>query len=142
MQHHRYGLSRAGVVIGICVVGVTALVVAYFISDPFRTKADQAYKEFAEWTPENIAKDPLNYLNFCEAETTKALVDLKATEISIAQRRAKLQGMQDSAEQKIASVHRLWTSSSPPTRWPKQTPHGRLHGQVKSELKTGPNVRS
>lgn len=79
--------------LGVLVLGVGLFV--YFGSDVYRTKANAAYRGFAEWTPENIAKYPADYLNFCEAETNKALERLKASEIAIAQKRAKLESMRD-----------------------------------------------
>ena len=50
------------------VIGAVALVVIlggiiFYLSDPFSTRVKAGYKQFTEWTPENIAKDPVNYLN-------------------------------------------------------------------------------
>jgi|GEM_PF-1091218 len=90
-----------GVFIGILAVLIVVGIGVYLWSDPARTKMNTAFREMSEWTPENIAKDPINYLNFCEEETNKALDKLKASEISIAQRRGKLAGMKDDAAKKI-----------------------------------------
>jgi hypothetical protein len=90
----------------IAVVGILAVIVVigiiwYFVSDPFRTKVDAAADQMTKWTPENIAKDPVNYLNFCETKTKQAMLDLKADRISIEQNRAKLQDMKESAGAKV-----------------------------------------
>lgn len=88
------------------VIGAVALVVIlggiiFYLSDPFSTRVKAGYKQFTEWTPENIAKDPVNYLNFCEQKTTEAIQQLKADRISVAQSRAKLDEMKTEAANKV-----------------------------------------
>jgi len=87
------------VVLAIVVVAFAAW---YFISDPFRTKVDATADQWTKWTPENIAADPENYLNFCETETKEALNDLKASKIRIAQSKGTLQTMKQDASGKAA----------------------------------------
>ncbi len=61
----------------------------YFVSDPFRTKVDRAWEpEDTKWTPEQIAKDPVLYLDYVEKEATECLEKLKASKIAIAQNKA------------------------------------------------------
>jgi len=98
MKFNKAGEVKIGVIVAI-VVAVGAA--AYFLSDPFRTKADAAYDQFSKWTPENIAKDPENYLNFCEKQAEQALVKLKASQISIAQNQASLGARQKATAEKI-----------------------------------------
>jgi len=87
----------AKIAIGIALAVVAALAVYYFTSDVGKTRIDAAHKEYAKWTPTNIAKDPENYLNFCEAQCDKALLTLKASEIEIAQKRGEIKRMSDEA---------------------------------------------
>ena len=97
------GASSVAIIVGLVVVLVVVGAGAYFLSAPFRTKTQQAYKQFSEWTPENIAKDPVNYLNFAEAQTQAAMEQLKASEISVAMRKSKLEAMKEEAAQKVAT---------------------------------------
>jgi len=98
-QKRGVGLVGGIVILVICLVVVGA--VFYIKSDVFSTKVNTQIDEFTKWTPANIAQDPENYLNFCEAQTNKAMQDLKTNEISIAQSRAKLESMQGDCAQKI-----------------------------------------
>jgi hypothetical protein len=101
MKKANSGVSIVGVVVGVFLVAVIAFAVMYFASDVFRTKANAKYKDFSQWTPENIAKDPVNYLNFCEEQTKTAIEKLKASEIAIAQKKGKIEEMRSDADQKI-----------------------------------------
>lgn len=96
-----YQRNRGSSIVIVVLVILAAGVALYFISDPFQTRAKQAYKDLSEWTPENIAKDPVMYLNFCEEQTKETLQKLKASEISIAQKLAKLQDMKAKSDGKI-----------------------------------------
>ncbi len=93
------------VIVAVLVIGA----VVYFTSDVYRTKMDSAMNQYARWTPENIAKDPINYLNFCESEANKALLQLKASEIAIAQKRGELDAMSKEAANKIKVGERALT---------------------------------
>lgn len=97
------------IVVGIVLAVVAVLAVMYFTSDVARTKIRVAADQYAHWTPENIAKDPENYLNFCEQEAEKALLGLKASEISVAQNSGKLQAMVQEATGKIGIGERALT---------------------------------
>lgn len=94
------GISSAGIIGAIVIVAAIVFAIAYFGSDVFRTKANTTLTQFTQWTPENIAKDPVNYLNFCEEQAKKAIEKCKASEIAIAQKRAKIESMRDDAKQK------------------------------------------
>ena len=85
----------------ILVLLLAAGAIAYIVSDPFRTRVDQAYENFADWTPQNIAKDPAGYLKFCEAKTRQALVDLETAGIAIEQHRSRLLSWHKEAIEKI-----------------------------------------
>lgn len=101
MDRPHSGFAIAKVVIVVVVLAVAAGAILYLTSDVFSTRMEARFEQFAHWTPENIAKDPENYLNFCEKQANKALQDLKANEISIAQSRAKLETMQADAGKKV-----------------------------------------
>ena len=86
------------IALAIVLLAVAAVAVYYFTSDVGQTRIDAAHKEYAKWTPKNIAKDPENYLNFCEKQCEKALVDLKASGIEIAQKRGEIKKMAEDAK--------------------------------------------
>ncbi len=95
------GISTIGMLIGLAIAVVVIGGGIYLASDVWRTKANSAYDQFAKWTPENIAKDPTGYLNFCEEQTNKAVEKLKANEIAIAQKKAAIASMRDDAQGKV-----------------------------------------
>lgn len=97
----RSGMSAVGVIAVVAVIAAVVFGFMYFGSDVFRTKANVAYKDFAEWTPDNIAKDPVNYLNFCEQQTQGAILKLKGSEIAIAQKRTQIEGMLEDNKAKV-----------------------------------------
>ena len=98
MQTRSRGASTAGIIAVIAVLAIVGFLAAYFGSDVFRTKTNESMKQFSQWTPENIAKDPINYLNFCEEQAKAALQKCKASEIAIAQKKAKIESMRDDAK--------------------------------------------
>ena len=97
----------------------------YFGSDVYKTKADSALRNFSEWTPDTIAKYPLNYLDFCEKQTNEALVKLKSSEIAIAQKKSKLQSMRDETKELVdlgatalKELKELYKAASSKKDWP------------------------
>lgn len=122
------GNARAGsvkIVAAIALAVLAVLAVMYFTSDVARTKMRVAADQYAHWTPENIAKDPENYLNFCEQEAEKALISLKASEISVAQNTGKLQAMVQEAaskvgvgERSLAQLKEAYASAEAGGKWP------------------------
>lgn len=100
----RSAIRGSAAVTGIIILVVLILIGAgiwYFTSDVFRTKVDAGFTQATKWTPENIAKDPHNYLNYVEAETVKAQQSLKASRIAVAQNRAKLESIKSESTAKI-----------------------------------------
>ena len=100
-------------------------VAAYFLSDVFSTKVDQAAERLADWTPENIAADPKGYLHFCKRQVLQTLQDLKASEIAISQTRGRMGSMQEQADSKIkvgqqalAELKKLYRSAEKDAAWP------------------------
>lgn len=98
---------------------------AYFYSDVFSTRIDKAVEQFAEWTPENIAKDPVGYLHFCKTETLKTIESLKASEIGTTQNRAKIHSIKEGAQNKVAvgkqalsELKTLYRAAKQENKWP------------------------
>jgi hypothetical protein len=90
------------IVVSVLLLVVAGLAIYYFTSDVGRARISEAGKQYAQWTPENIAKDPENYLAFCEQECNAALLKLKASEIEIAQNRGSLEAMVTAAKNKVS----------------------------------------
>lgn len=123
MNSSRSGESKTIVLVILVIIAVVG--VLYFTSDVFKTKMDSAAKQYAKWTPENIAKDPENYLNYCEQQANEALMKLKASQIAIAQNRASLGAQQKDATEKIAlgnkaliELKQLYKDASAANKWP------------------------
>ncbi len=122
------GMSTAGIIGAIAVVAVIGFAIAYFGSDVFRTKANTTLTQFTQWTPENIAKDPINYLNFCEEQAKKSLEKCKAGQIAIAKKQGEIESMLKGAKDKstlgakaLSELKTLYTSAeegaSFPIKW-------------------------
>ncbi len=93
----------AKIIILIIVLIIAAGAIYYFTSDVGRTRINEVGKQYAKWTPENIAKDPENYLNFCQEQSESALLKLKASEIEIAQSRGSIEAMATAAINKVTA---------------------------------------
>lgn len=102
MQAQR-GSSLVAIIVVVVVLAAVVLGGLYFFSDVFRTKADAAWAELAKWTPENIAKDPVGYLNYCETELKKEQVKLQASEIAVSQTRGKFEAAVTDAKGVVAT---------------------------------------
>jgi hypothetical protein len=121
----RTGVSTVGLVVGLVVLAAIVGGGLYIYSDVFHTKANAAFDQFAHWTPENIAKDPVNYLNFCEEQTKAAVTKLKASEIAIAQKKASIQTMVDDAKTQVAGgkvaldeLKAVYVKADADNKWP------------------------
>jgi chromosome segregation ATPase len=101
LSQRNQGLGAVGVIGIIVALLVIGGGVIYFTSDVWRTRMDVAYQGFAHWTPENIAKDPVNYLSFCETETKAALEKLEASRISVSQQIGRLGGLKTESQNKV-----------------------------------------
>ncbi len=97
----RNGLVK--IVVAIVLVCVAVVAVYYLTSDVGRTRINTVGQQYAKWTPENIAKDPENYLNFCQEQSEAALLKLKASEIEVAQSRGSIEAMATEAKNKVAA---------------------------------------
>ncbi len=100
MHKHDRGIGTSAVIMIIIAVVVIGGGIAYFGSDVWRTRMNVAYDSFAHWTPENIAKDPVNYLHFCEEQTKEAMVKLEASRISVNQQIGRLKSLEEEAKNK------------------------------------------
>jgi archaellum component FlaC len=113
--------------IAAAIVALVALVGggAFLYSDVYRTKAQEAFKQFSDWTPENIAKYPDTYLTFCEGQVNKVLDDLKARRVSISINKNKITAMRDDAAEKaqtgdtvLAKLKDLYKTTAKNNAWP------------------------
>lgn len=97
MNIQRGGFSVLGA-LGVLVVLAAVVAGGLYTFSPFhRTQIASTWKEFSQWTPDNIAKYPVEYLNFCEEQTNNAVLKLKGSQIAISQKKAKLEAMREEA---------------------------------------------
>jgi hypothetical protein len=122
-KHSKSGVAK--VLVLVVVALVAAVGVYYFTSDVGKTRIQETHKQYAYWTPENIAKNPELYLAFCETEAEKALTNLKASEIAVAQNRATLQNTLNEASTKVgvgekalADLKALYGTAEASAAWP------------------------
>jgi len=115
----------AKTIVLIIVAALAVLGVMYFTSDVAKTRIDAAADQYAHWTPENIAKDPENYLRFCESEANKVLQSLKASEIAVAQNRASLEntlkecdGKIGVGEKALSELKGMYAQADAANQWP------------------------
>ncbi len=73
----------SSVIVALAVTGVAG---SYLASAPFRTNANLQFKQFTEWTPENIAKDPRGYLAWLGAELRRTEEQVIAQQVGVNQR--------------------------------------------------------
>ena len=125
MTRHMRGAANTNLIFGVLILAIGTFGVLYFASDVFRTKTDATIRDMTEWTPENIAADPVNYLNFAEKQTQSTLQKLKANEISVNQQMAKLKSMQSEHQETIElgdkalnEVKTLYRDASAKQSWP------------------------
>lgn len=111
--------------LAIAVVLVVGLGALYKFSDVFRTKVDNQISQLTEWTPENIADDPVGYLDFCQAETQAAAEALAQQHIGLTQKRGELESRRDDSQQRItlgdqavADLVALWRAAEASGEWP------------------------
>jgi len=74
---------RSGSVLVIVLLLVVVLAALYFISDPFRTKVDESTRQATTWTPENIQKNPVGYLQFSLSELAAISSKLEARVLAL-----------------------------------------------------------
>ena len=103
-QYRTHGVSTVLIVIILIIV---AGGIVYMTSDVWSTRMNAAYDQYAHWTPENIAKDPVNYLNFIEKKAKEQIEKIDARRIAIAQKKVKLEEMHEKASAKSAKGEEL-----------------------------------
>src|SRR5438067_2461697 len=115
MNMNRRGGAMTSVV-AVVAIAVVALGAWYLVSEVFRTKVNSQLDQMTKWTPEQIAKDPVNYLNFCEAEANKALEKLKASTIQLEMSRNQFKALkakyEDNVQRGEKAVHELASAYS------------------------------
>lgn len=124
MKNQR-GLSAIGVVVILVVLAGGIFTALYFGTDVFRTRVDTAVRDFAKWTPENIAKRPVEYLNFCEEQTKQAAQKLKASDIGIRQKQASFESKKQECEkivqtgqQSLSELKDAYKKAEADKKWP------------------------
>jgi hypothetical protein len=79
----------------------------YFFSDVFQGKIDRLRKDYSEWTPENIAQDPVGYLTWAQGEFSRIERNLKGHKQALLTRKIEVQAKlkdEDAAEKTLAKV--------------------------------------
>lgn len=121
----RRGSAIMSIVIGVVVLAVIGFGIAFFTSDVFRTRAQSAMEQWSDWTPENIAKYPEEYLNFCERETKAAMEALRVREIDVAQQQARLEQMKSehgsavsTGDKALSELKTLYREAEASSAWP------------------------
>lgn len=102
--HNRATAPKGSAVTALVVVLAIVLIgggIWYFTSDVFRTRANSAMRDMTEWTPENIAKNPVLYLDFVEEKTQAAASSLKASKVAVQMSRGKLQTTREDARNAV-----------------------------------------
>lgn len=92
------------------VFAVGAVALFYVISGPFQAQVDQTIQQKTEWTPQNIQKNPGQYLFHSKNEAKDARDSLSASLIDLAQQRARLQSQFLSNQTELDNVGRLLPS--------------------------------
>lgn len=125
-MHHYPNKHQQGstLIIGIIVLVVLGLGVFYIVSDPFSTKVNTALTGATEWTPENIQKDPVNYLTWALGKTKSSVSQLKTSELSLTMKRNKTTQKSDALSaqikdggEKLSKAKKLYKSTE---TWPLQ----------------------
>lgn len=97
--------ARRGVGMGAAIGIIAAIIIvggiAFYISDPFNTWTKGKYKELTEWTPQNIADNPVAYLDFVEDKTKQAVQELKGDRVAVEMKRGEFNQMKETAANKV-----------------------------------------
>lgn len=75
--------SALTIVVALVVIVILGAGLWYFLSDPFSTRVNEAYKQGTEWTAENIQANPVGYLTWALSEVDKTEDKLEAGIISL-----------------------------------------------------------
>jgi hypothetical protein len=95
------GNRGSGLIVGIIALVVVAAIVFYFISDPFKAKVNEQVRQATKWTPENIQKDPVGYLQWALDECNSSKDMLEAREIGL---RSQLKKFEMAHQEKSAQL--------------------------------------
>lgn len=107
MKDNRSGSVWVGLLVILALIGA----VMYYFSEPFKTKVDEGVKQATMFTPENIQKDPVNYLNWSTEEIQKSMDKLGAARISMLTKKGSVvRQLQD--DQSELAGHRSFLSEA------------------------------
>lgn len=93
-------MRTVAIVLALVLVGIG---IYYVMSDPFKAKVDEAISQTTEWTPENIADRPQDYIRWATTESQQVLESTKAREVAIAQ----LEGTWQARAEQLADASRV-----------------------------------
>jgi DNA repair exonuclease SbcCD ATPase subunit len=117
--------SASTILVGVIVIVALIGGGLYLFSDVFKTKADRAFKDLTQWTPENIAADPLAYLDFCETKANDAMKKLKASEIEVKTNLNELKAKQaesasaiETGDKALTDLKSQYTGAEQSQTWP------------------------
>ncbi len=118
-------VSVALVAVGVGAVAVTGFILVYASSDPIRAVVDQGVRQVTEWTPENIQRDPENYLRWCLDEIDRSHDALEARLIGLSQQKTRAEaalleasGEREALVQVFNRLRSHWPDEDAATDWP------------------------
>ena len=93
-------MRTVAIVLALLLVGIG---VYYVVSVPFKARIDEAISQTTEWTAENIAERPEDYIRWAIRESESVLESTKAREVAIAQ----LEGTWQARAEQLADASRV-----------------------------------
>jgi hypothetical protein len=112
-------------IIIVILAGLAVLATVYVLSAPSRTRIDHAYREFSTWTPDQISRDPVGYIEYCEQQTLGAIQKLKGRQIAAAQLRGEWLDQKRVAGERLAAgakalveLKPLYRAAEAANKWP------------------------
>lgn len=128
-ENPRSGSSLIVIIVVIVLLGG----IAYYLSDPFKAKMDEAYTDLSKWTPENMAKDPGGYLAWARKEMDSVEVSLEGRMIGLKQlnqkydREGKTAAMlRDRYATVLPELKAAYKEAKESDSWPATTANGEL----------------
>ena len=123
--NNRRGSSPVGIIVGLVVLALVGGGIWYYVSDPFHTHVNQAWKQGTKWTAENIKNDPVGYLTWALDEVVKTEGKLKTSEISLrtemnksARALEKQTADKSQYELLLTKLKDAYTTASEQKKWP------------------------
>lgn len=125
--NNRRGSSVIGLIVGLIVLALVVGGVWYFVSKPSRAKWDETVRQATQWTPENIKKDPVGYLNYALEEVGKTEDKLQASELSLrTKKNATARALEKNTSDKsdydtlLTELKAAYNNAAADKKWPAQ----------------------